>query len=745
MVLVDRRATGDAVAVPADDQPRWWNGYVLSGLGVCLVIGIADAVGGTTLVLIPLLVIAPLVASIRATERQTALVGVVAVVTAIGLGWVDDIAGSRRHWVAIATTSAGTILAIWLAASRSARARQLATSLPAVDQVDRLRAALTIGRMGEWSWNRNSDEVVWDRNVEALFGLFDGQFKGTFESWLELVDERDRASVQNIIQSAVEAASDFRFDHRCSWPDGSIHWVEGVGEVIVDDGIVVGAFGLAMDVDERHRQMDERNRLVELERRERRRVEYLGTVQDVLALSVNTEEIAERITTSVIPELADWCSIVVTADRPRARPFIKVAHRDPDKVRWAEQVQFEQPYDPDASFGAALVIRTGQKEFIEHVDPFVFELPGGDVLRRAGVASAITVPLVGALGILGAIQLIRGDHVEPFTSSDLDFIDELANRVGPALNTAVLFERQARSRAALDTLEEVSGRIASVATAVEVMEAALVHGARGVGASVGAIYLLDSDVALARRASVGPVDESGFGIEMADAAARSAAERGLVSSAVTGSSAATIVGVPLQIMNRTTGSIVFVVDAERLLTAEELSMLVTLGSRCAGALERASLYERERAVALTLQHRLLSVLPSTPEWMDAAARYVPATGIEIGGDWFQLLDAGAGHMMAVVGDAVGHGLASAAAMGQLRASIATAVATDSRPGRALAAVDLFARRGADTFGASVACVLLGPNLAARFSCAGLPPTGAHRGRRIGALPDGRSRPPVGPR
>src|SRR4029077_14037483 len=105
-------------------------------------------------------------------------------------------------------------------------------------------------------------------------------------------------------------------------------------------------------------------------------------------------------------------------------------------------------------------------------------------------------------------------------------------------------------------------------------------------------------------------------------------------------------GVPLRIMNRITGSLVFTFNEPRYFTSEELSMLVTLGSRCAGALERASLYERERAVALTLQHRLLSVLPSTPEWMDAAARYVPATGIEIGGDWFQLLDAGAGHMMA---------------------------------------------------------------------------------------------------
>ena len=134
---------------------------------------------------------------------------------------------------------------------------------------------------------------------------------------------------------------------------------------------------------------------------------------------------------------------------------------------------------------------------------------------------------------------------------------------------------------------------------------------------------------------------------------------------------------------------------------EELSMLVTLGSRCAGALERASLYERDRDIALTFQRRLMPALPRTPPWIEIAASYRPASGLAIGGDWYQVLDAGGGRVATVVGDAVGHGLVAAAAMGQLRASIATAVANDAEPSHAIAAVDLFAVQGADTLGASV--------------------------------------------
>jgi serine phosphatase RsbU (regulator of sigma subunit) len=147
-------------------------------------------------------------------------------------------------------------------------------------------------------------------------------------------------------------------------------------------------------------------------------------------------------------------------------------------------------------------------------------------------------------------------------------------------------------------------------------------------------------------------------------------------------------------------------------------MLVTLGSRCAGALERASLYERDRDIALTFQRRLMPALPRTPEWIDVAAGYRPATGMAIGGDWYQVLEAGGGRIAAVVGDAVGHGLVAAAAMGQLRASIATAVANNPEPNHAMAAVDLFAVQGADTLGASAIYVLFDPDTRARYASAG---------------------------
>ena len=693
--------------------------YVVAGLAAFAAITVVDLTS-SSLVLIPLLVLAPLITCPGGGVSDTIVVSAVAAAGAVALGWSDDIAGSRRHWVGVATTVIGGAVAVWIARTREAHDRALAESIPIVHRADRLKAALATGRMGEWSWDRRSGAVTWDAHTAMLFGVEPSEFGGTFEAWIDLVDERDRNMVQEAVAAGVATGKPFRFDHRCLWSDGSIHWIEGIGDVIADhDGEAVGAFGLAIDVDERHREVEERTRLLELERHQRERMEYLAKVNDVLAYSFDAAEIVQRVTESVVPELAEWCSIVVAIDRRRDRPSITVAHRDPEKIKWAEQVQRDHPYDPDARFGAAHVIRTGRREVIPHVDPIVFSLPGGDVLREVGLSSVITVPVIGALGTLGAMQLIRGDDRPTFDDAEIELIDELASRLGAALNSAVLFDRQTRSRAALDTLQHVSGRIASVATTARVGQEVLTHGAAGIGADGAALLLVDDDGELTVKGALGGTEVADRDV-VVDVAGRAidAGSVVIVTEFPSNPAVGAALGVPLRILNRITGSLVFTFAEHREFTPEELSMLVTLGSRCAGALERASLYERDRDVALTFQRRLMPGLPRTPDWLDVAAGYRPATGLAIGGDWYQVLDAGSGRIAAVVGDAVGHGLVAAAAMGQLRASIATAVANDPEPNRAIAAVDRFAVQGADTIGASVAYVLFDPDGHARYASAG---------------------------
>ena len=159
-------------------------------------------------------------------------------------------------------------------------------------------------------------------------------------------------------------------------------------------------------------------------------------------------------------------------------------------------------------------------------------------------------------------------------------------------------------------------------------------------------------------------------------------------------------GVPLRILNRTIGALVFTFNDYREFSPEELSMLVTLGSRCAGALERASLYERDRDIALTFQRRLMPALPRTPPWIEIAAGYRPASGMAIGGDWYQVLDAGGGR---VAPSSVMRSAMDSSPRRQWGSSARRSrpqSPTTPNPNHAIAAVDLFAVQGADTIGAS---------------------------------------------
>ena len=62
---------------------------------------------------------------------------------------------------------------------------------------ERLRRALEAARVGTWEWDIPGNHVVWSENVHRLFGLLPGQFGGTFEAFLELVEPDDRDRVQS--------------------------------------------------------------------------------------------------------------------------------------------------------------------------------------------------------------------------------------------------------------------------------------------------------------------------------------------------------------------------------------------------------------------------------------------------------------------------------------------------------------------------------------------------------------------
>jgi serine phosphatase RsbU (regulator of sigma subunit)/type II secretory pathway pseudopilin PulG len=105
----------------------------------------------------------------------------------------------------------------------------------------------------------------------------------------------------------------------------------------------------------------------------------------------------------------------------------------------------------------------------------------------------------------------------------------------------------------------------------------------------------------------------------------------------------------------------------------------------AGRLDRAlienqQLYAEQRTIAQTLQHALLPEELPVIAGAEASARFEPGErGVEIGGDWYDVIPLDDQRLLVVVGDVSGRGLRAAATMASLRFAIHAYAAQDDPP------------------------------------------------------------------
>ncbi|RSS35444.1 GAF domain-containing protein [Streptomyces sp. WAC08241] len=137
---------------------------------------------------------------------------------------------------------------------------------------------------------------------------------------------------------------------------------------------------------------------------------------------------------------------------------------------------------------------------------------------------------------------------------------------------------------------------------------------------------------------------------------------------------------PLIASGRPVGSCILGFDQPRGFGPEERTVLTALAGLIAQALERAQRYDTESAVARGLQDALLPHRLPVRVGVDTVGRYLPGTqGMDVGGDWYDVIETGQGRLALVIGDVQGHGVAAAATMGQLRSAVRAFALGGHRP------------------------------------------------------------------
>jgi PAS domain S-box-containing protein len=170
---------------------------------------------------------------------------------------------------------------------------------------------------------------------------------------------------------------------------------------------------------------------------------FLAEASKILSSSLDYQSTLRAVARLAVPGIADWCAVdMLTA--PRTVELLAVAHVDPEKIRWAEELRQRDPVDLERPVGLAKVLLTGESEFYPEISDALLVATAKDertleLARSLGFSSAMTVPLLVHETTIGAITFVAAESGRHFAAADLRMAEELASRAALAIENSRLY------------------------------------------------------------------------------------------------------------------------------------------------------------------------------------------------------------------------------------------------------------------------------------------------------------------
>jgi PAS domain S-box-containing protein len=235
-----------------------------------------------------------------------------------------------------------------------------------------------------------------------------------------------------------------------------------------------------------------------------RRDAILARAGQLLGTALSVQETADLVARLVVPEMADWCFVELVRDDGRVER-VALAHRDPEKERWARELSERYAVNPDAAYGSAEVMRTGEPILMPDIPPALLEQAVTDdehrrVLNAVGFRSACIVPLIARGRTLGTIALTMADSERRFSPEILPLARSLAELFALALDNALLYAQ--RDLVAVTLQEQL---LPSELPTIPGLDVAARYSAAGEGNDVGGDFYDVFSVGNAWMAVIGDV------------------------------------------------------------------------------------------------------------------------------------------------------------------------------------------------------------------------------------------------
>jgi two-component system, cell cycle sensor histidine kinase and response regulator CckA len=120
------------------------------------------------------------------------------------------------------------------------------------DRDRQLALAQIAGQLGLWERDLRTGVTVTSSEFARLHGLKPNEFPLDHEEYFRLVHPEDVSRIRKEYQESVERTHAWDTELRVVWPDGSVHWLLGKGQVFLDeDGLPARLAGITLDITER--------------------------------------------------------------------------------------------------------------------------------------------------------------------------------------------------------------------------------------------------------------------------------------------------------------------------------------------------------------------------------------------------------------------------------------------------------------------------------------------------------------
>jgi PAS domain S-box-containing protein len=531
-----------------------------------------------------------------------------------------------------------------------------------------------------------------------------------------VVHPDDLAPMFDPWRRSVKSGDPYEAEARLLRADGAYRWFIVRASALRDpaSGSLTRWFGTCTDVDDLHGAAT--------------RDAFLSRADELFAAELDPKTIVRAVARASVESFADYVFFDLAGEDGQLRRAA-VEHRNPRRRERLQRSlgELAPPDHPIRPVSTAW--RSGESVLVPRIDASWWRRAAMDDshyerMRREELASLITVVITSRGRRFGVLSFCRAGASQSYGDFELTTAEELARRVGAALENAHLYQE---ARAAAEAQRDIAEREAFYARlGEEVAETLHLRETLDTAtrllvpsfADWAVVNLIDQDDALflasshhrdpaldartrdlldlrylAAEAHGGSpevvrtkqpviyeqVPQGGIG-----------AVTGPYREAIRALGVTSAVIVPIAFGGAVRGTIAIMYDrtSERHYSQADLPFFVEVARRLSPAIGNAEAYERARRVAWTFQAAALTMELPRVAGISFDALYEPSRSEAlIGGDWYDAFRVADGRIVLTIGDVAGSGLDAAATMAAIRQSLRGAAAINPDPSVMLDAAD----------------------------------------------------------